>query len=257
MSVPPGGFEAAVGSIAKRLGDRPMLLAGMVGSNRGWREAPYVALPASVDAVARHLTWVEPGRIGIVPGLSMIGNGRADVMRGEEVQVFGLSGPREFAGDCTICHPGTHTKWIQRHNGKVTDFLTVMTGELFSILREHSILSPLLRDEPRVNEAFCKGVETALASGTLSAELFTVRAKVLLDRMDARNAPSYASGLLIGADLRAGLSLAVSEEVIVLGRPSLTRLYAAALARCGRRPREADGAQAFIAGIDAIRKALP
>jgi 2-dehydro-3-deoxygalactonokinase len=257
MSVPPGGFEEALGPIVQRLGNRPMLLAGMVGSNRGWREAPYVGLPASEHDLARNLTWIDPVRIGIVPGLSMANDGRADVMRGEEVQVFGLTGLDGFSGDCTICHPGTHTKWIQRRDGKVTDFLTVMTGELFSLLREYSILSPLLREEPQVNEAFCTGVDATLASGVLSAELFSVRARVLLDRMDASDAPSYASGLLIGSDLRAGLSLAVSDEVVVLGRPSLTRMYAAALARCGRKPREADGALAFIAGMNAIKKALP
>lgn len=253
MSVPAGGYAEAMRPIVREHGNRPMLLAGMVGSNRGWREAPYVELPAGIDDLVRRLTWIEPGRIAIVPGLSVANGGRADVMRGEEVQVFGLT----LLDGCTICHPGTHTKWVQLRDGKVTDFLTVMTGELFSLLREFSILAPLLHDDPLAGEAFCAGVEASLASGNLSADLFSVRARVLLGRLDEADAPSYASGLLIGADLRAGLPLASGEQIIVLGRPSLTRLYAAALAHCGRKTREVDGAEAFIAGMDAIRRALP
>ena len=42
LSIAAGGFPAAVAEIRKRLGDHPLLLAGMIGSNRGWKEAPYV-----------------------------------------------------------------------------------------------------------------------------------------------------------------------------------------------------------------------
>ena len=88
MSVAAGGFPEAVTEIRRRLGDLPLLLAGMVGSNRGWKEAPYVPCPAGMDELVKALVW--PGeREAIVPGVSFIGNGRADVMRGEEVQLLG------------------------------------------------------------------------------------------------------------------------------------------------------------------------
>ena len=50
LSVPAGGFPAAVAEIRDRLGDWPILFAGMVGSNRGWVEAPYVACPAGTES---------------------------------------------------------------------------------------------------------------------------------------------------------------------------------------------------------------
>src|SRR5438093_13406120 len=86
LSVPAGGFPAAVAELRSRLGDRPMLLAGMVGSNRGWVEAPYVPAPANGEDIARKLIWPEPGRTAIVPGVSYAEGEAADVMRGEEVQ---------------------------------------------------------------------------------------------------------------------------------------------------------------------------
>ena len=72
-------FPAAVAEIRQRLGDHPLLLAGMVGSNRGWKEAPYVPCPAGLEDLSGHLTWVGE-REAIVPGVSYVGNGRADVM---------------------------------------------------------------------------------------------------------------------------------------------------------------------------------
>lgn len=254
-SVAPGGFEQAVGEIRQRLGDRPMLLAGMIGSNRGWREAPYVPCPAGAKDLAGELLWTDD-RTAIVPGLSNLAEGRADVMRGEEVQAFGLAQMAGFGGSVSVCHPGTHTKWMRLSEGRVIDFRTIMTGELFGLLREHSILAPLLQLDTEVGDSFLTGVDVALAEGALSAELFGVRAKVLLAQMAEADASSYTSGLLIGCDMRAGMAMAESDEIVVLGRPTLTKLYAAALRSCGRKPREVDGAAAFVSGIHAVRAAL-
>ena len=85
LSVGRGEFEGAIAEIRERLGERPLLLAGMVGSNRGWVEAPYVPCPAGVDELVHGLVRVGEDVV-IVPGVSL-SNGRCDVMRGEEVQL--------------------------------------------------------------------------------------------------------------------------------------------------------------------------
>ena len=146
LSVPDGGFPAAVAEIRQRLGDKPLLLAGMVGSNRGWKEAPYVPCPAGIDEIAAKLVWAGE-REAIVPGVSYIGDGRADVMRGEEVQLLGAVAAGLVDPDALVCHPGTHNKWALLRRGNIHDFRTVMTGELFSLLKEHSILADLLQGE--------------------------------------------------------------------------------------------------------------
>src|SRR5437764_4719937 len=103
LSVPAGGFPDAVAEIRQRLGDQPLLLAGMIGSNRGWVEAPYVSCPASIDDLAGKLAWAGE-REAIVPGVSYVGDGRADVMRGEEVQLFGAIGSGLIDPDGLVCH---------------------------------------------------------------------------------------------------------------------------------------------------------
>jgi 2-dehydro-3-deoxygalactonokinase len=255
LSIPDGGFPAAIAEIRKKLGDKPLLMAGMVGSNRGWKEAPYVSCPAGIGELAQKLVW--PGeREAIVPGVSYLGNGRADVMRGEEVQLLGAVASGLVESDALVCHPGTHNKWTVLHNGQIQSFRTVMTGELFSLLKEHSILSDLLQEAVADNEVFKNAAREAIFNEMLPAELFSVRARVLLGQMKREDAASYASGLLIGTDVRIGMSVPTAAEVLVMGRPDLTRLYVAALGEAKRGAKELDGEHCFLAGILEIAKTI-
>jgi 2-dehydro-3-deoxygalactonokinase len=255
LSVPKGEFPAAVSEIRDRLGDLPLLLAGMAGSNRGWIDAPYVPCPAGIDDLVKNLVWAGE-REAIVPGVSYIGQGRADVMRGEEVQLLGGVADGLVNSEGFVCHPGTHNKWALLRHGKIQIFGTVMTGELFNLLKEHSILADLLQGPVEPNEAFKRGVRHALEREMLPAELFGVRAGVLLGQTSKDDAPSYTSGLLIGTDVRIGLAWPASARIGVMGRPELTRLYAAAITEAGREPIELDGEHCFIAGIRKIAEMI-
>jgi 2-dehydro-3-deoxygalactonokinase len=117
LGVGAGGFPEALSQITERLGERPLLLAGMIGSNRGWIEAPYAPCPAGLPELAAGLKWVERDRVAIVPGVSYLAGDKADVMRGEEVQILGAFGDGLVPADALICHPGTHNKWIRLDAG--------------------------------------------------------------------------------------------------------------------------------------------
>jgi 2-dehydro-3-deoxygalactonokinase len=255
LAVPGDGFPAAVAEIRERLGDHPLLLAGMIGSNRGWQDAGYVPAPAGIDDLVGALVW--PGeREAIVPGVSYLKNDRADVMRGEEVQLLGGVAAGLIDSDGLVCHPGTHNKWVTLRGGKINAFRTVMTGELFSLLKEHSILSDLLQGEVEPNDVFKEAARYAIYNEALPADLFGVRARVLLGQARKEDAASYASGLLIGSDVRIGLSLPTGAQVTAVGRPDLTRLYAAAIGEASRDAVELDGEQCFLAGVQEIAKRI-
>jgi len=255
LAVSGGGFPAAIAEIRERLGDHPLLLAGMIGSNRGWQDAGYVPTPAGIDDLVGALVW--PGeREAIVPGVSYLKNDRADVMRGEEVQLLGGIAAGLIDGDGLVCHPGTHNKWVTLRGGTINAFRTVMTGELFSLLKEHSILSDLLQGEVEPNDVFKEAARYAIYNEALPADLFGVRARVLLGQARKEDAATYASGLLIGSDVRIGLSLPTGAQVTAVGRPDLTRLYAAAIGEASRDAAELDGEQCFIAGVHEIAKRI-
>lgn len=233
----------------------PAVLCGMVGSNLGWTAVPYVDCPAGPGDLARAMVEVEPG-VRIAPGLRCPGlAGAPDVMRGEEVQVFGwLAGdPARRRGRQVVCHPGTHAKWILIEEGRIVRFVTAMTGELFAVLRQHSVLKS--DAEPGDEAAFDQGLAAAGDGGGLAARLFTARARVVGQGAPAESTPSYLSGLLIGAEAASApalLGVLDDEPVALLGDPGLTRWYARALSRAGRSASLHDGEAAAVAGLFAI-----
>lgn len=248
-SVPEGGIAAEIVRIRERLGDLPMLLGGMIGSNRGWHEVPYVPCPAGAHEVARAIVWIDP-RTGIVPGVCQASFGAPDVMRGEEVQIIGALASTIMPPDALVCLPGTHAKWTCISKGRITRFSTWMTGEIFALLREHSVLTPQMKGAARAGPGFAEGVEVS-ASGDPLARLFTLRAAAAL-HAPLTDGASYASGLLIGAEVRSGLALAPGQSPFIIGRPDLVALYAAAVAQLQGEATQVDGSEAFRSGIRAL-----
>ena len=255
LSIPQGGWDEAFAELKRVLGGaepRLALIAGMAGADRGWRDAGYRPCPATIDDLSRGLCWIEKGAVAIVPGLSVVGEGSSDVMRGEETQILGAVAAGLVPADCLACHPGTHTKWISVRDGHIIAFRTVMTGEVFALLKAHSILADRLQDDVTAGEDFDAGLDRGLPTGEVTADLFAVRAHALCGAGRISNGAAYASGLLIGADVRAGLAMRTEREVHVIGRADLAGLYALAIERSGRRAVAVDGGAAVRAGLRAI-----
>lgn len=238
----------------------PALLCGAVGSTVGWSTAAYTDCPASLDDLASALhAPTADGWVRIVPGVRWTGfNGQGDVMRGEETQLFGwLSADTARAcGRRIVCHPGTHSKWMVIEDGRLTRFVSTMTGELYALLRQHSILSASVAADDVFDEAvFGEGLTAASDGEALAARLFSVRARVVGYGRPVASTANYLSGLMIGAEVAATPALlgADAEEPIdLLGDPKLCGLYARAFAARGRRTETHDGDPAAIAGLFAI-----
>ena len=238
LTVEPGGFaavfEANFGDWMDTRATR-CLMAGMVGSKQGWVEAPYCPCPAGLDEiVARlmpvpHATEGKPRAVAIVPGVTCERGDVPDVMRGEEIKVLGAL---ELLGvaDATIVLPGTHSKWATVQRGRISAFSTVMSGEFYALLRQHSILARTLPpdDGPLDAAAFDRGVATAREAGSLMQTAFSVRTLALFERMPAAALPSYLSGLVIGEELRCR-PLDGVEQLVVIGAPVLAERFERAL----------------------------
>ena len=245
-----GVFAGQFGDWMKASG-APCLISGMAGSRQGWAEAPYVSCPAGPAELAEHLHWIERGRIAIVPGLSDSQGDVPDVMRGEEVQIFGAM---RLAGltDGLFVLPGTHSKWATARDGRVTGFRTFMTGEVYGLFAQHSILARTLDAEAALDEtAFLQGVERAGGNEGLLHNSFGVRALGLFGRLSPAQSASYLSGLLIGEEVRHQ-KLPENGEVIVVGASALVERYALALGTKGAKVRSF-GAEATWAGLRALQ----
>jgi 2-dehydro-3-deoxygalactonokinase len=232
-------FEAEFGDWMDVPGTR-CLMAGMVGSRQGWVEAEYVQCPCGIDDFVARLRAVGPEAskrhrdIAIVPGASCVNGSVPDVLRGEEVKVLGVL---ELLGadSAAVVSPGTHSKWMTVDDRRLAGFSTAMTGEVYALLRRHSILArsmPPEAEDVLDGAAFDDGVGRALRSCGLLQTAFGVRTRSLFDELPAASLASYLSGLVIGDELRCR-PLDTVGTVAVVGAPALTERYARALSLRG------------------------
>jgi 2-dehydro-3-deoxygalactonokinase len=251
-------FAAAVTPWDKAHGILPAVLCGMVGSTIGWREVPYLKCPAKPAAIAdAALRFEADGRaIAILPGLSCRGKtGAPDVMRGEETQILGvLRLHSQLAkGRHVFCLPGTHTKWVAVTDGAVTQFQTALSGELFELLRRHSVLARDSSDVDAQSPAFALGLEFARQKADLLHLLFSARSRVVTGEMAKGDAASYLSGLILGKDIATTTALfdiaLTDSPVQIICTPELAALYGKALGAYDVKSVAIDGDRAALAGL--------
>ena len=264
QQITDGQFSAALDTL---LGDwqddpAPRLACGMIGSRQGWIEAPYVRCPASLATLAEGIVRVPGAALFIVPGISTRdANGIPDVIRGEETQMVGAVDEREDR--VLAIMPGTHSKWTCVERGHILDFITYMTGEIYSVMLKHSILGRLAETAPRVpGPAFERGVKRGLGSGTLGHDLFGARTLALMGELGVGEVADWLSGLLIGREVRTARTWAQrhgydAARVRLVGSDTLVARYEQAFALADITVERAD-AHAAAAGLwrIAIRSGL-
>jgi 2-dehydro-3-deoxygalactonokinase len=199
----------------------PVVISGMAGARQGWVEAPYLHTPTRLDALHAGAVRVDADRdIRILPGIAQARADRPDVMRGEETQLLGTIDPA-FSG--LVCIPGTHSKWVKIEAGAIVGFATYMTGELFAVISQHSILAHAVEaaGQPAANSVpFREGLAAARASPSgLTSSLFRLRAAQLLGFEQRSDGIDRLSGLLIGSE--------ISDATARFGRPQRLRLLCA------------------------------
>ncbi|GAA0548533.1 2-dehydro-3-deoxygalactonokinase [Chitinophaga japonensis] len=210
----------------------PLIISGMASAAIGMMELPYATLPFAVngaDAVVHRAraTAAFPRDVLLLSGV----RSEEDVMRGEETQLAGCIMEDHDTAEGIFIFPGTHSKHIQVQQGQVRSFRTYMTGELFDLLRRHSVLKETVAGlealpPPALHSTFSEGVKAG-AAGNLLHTAFGVRARYLLgDTTKAANL-DYLSGLLIGTELQA-LQQAPAH-IYLCGGAHLQAAYAMAL----------------------------
>lgn len=237
----------------------PAILCGMVGSTLGWEVVPYLRCPVELSAIRQRLHCVNGAEppAWIVPGLKAERpDGGPDVMRGEETQLVGWAAAdsSRLVGEHLICLPGTHSKWVRVVDGRIESFVTAMTGELFGLLRTHSVLraaGPVTDDET----AFERGLQAAGDGNALASRLFTARSQVVGGDMASGQVESYLSGVLIGAEAAAVpelFAIRSGRRISIVGEAHLANRYRRALTGRGFTVDAYEGGEAALAGLTAL-----
>ncbi len=170
-------------------------------------------------------------------------------MRGEETQIAGfLTRDPHFEG--LLCLPGTHTKWVRVADGTVSGFTTMMTGEIFALLAEQSVLCHSIGagwDQDAFEEAVA-------APASAPGRLFELRARSLLEGLAPDAARAILSGRLIASELDAAAIGA--GPVVVMGSDAVAGHYARALDLRGASVTILDGDETVLAGLIQARNAI-
>jgi 2-dehydro-3-deoxygalactonokinase len=232
-------FQTTLAAICKpwdRLyGELPCLASGMIGSKQGWVDAGYLSTPCGFDSIAsaaKDASDLAGRRLWIMPGLRHIdaATQTSDVMRGEEIQVFGAN-----IENGVVVLPGTHSKWVKVVARKIISFKTFMTGEAYSLFRHQSILAKLMPAESSSSfdrEAFELGVRRSLnAPAEILHHLFNVRTHGLFNELTPEAQADFLSGVLIGSEISGGRGLFAADqgEIALIGEVALLDRYKIAL----------------------------
>jgi 2-dehydro-3-deoxygalactonokinase len=231
-------------------------LCGMAGARDGWVEAPYADCPATwVDwhYVSARFEW-RGVPVAILAGLACTdSDGVPDVMRGEETQLFGAIDRHPYlaSGRHLVVLPGTHNKWTLVEDGRITQFRTVPTGELYALLHDRSTLGPKVEshDPAHESEGFADGLRRS-GEGRLLTGLFAARAMRLRTGRSPSWAAGYLSGLLIGCEIaEARAILGDMPQITLIGDHRLCARYKQALEGQGRSIHMLDGDDCVLAGL--------
>ncbi|BEU76696.1 2-dehydro-3-deoxygalactonokinase [Enterobacter asburiae] len=247
--------EAVLAEVTQRWRDSatPVVMAGMVGSNVGWKVAPYLPVPAHFSTIGEQLTSVGDN-IWIIPGLCVSRDDNHNVMRGEETQLLGA---RALSPSSVYVMPGTHCKWVLADAEQIHDFRTVMTGELHHLLLTYSLVGAGLPEQETSSEAFAAGLERGIASPDVLPHLFEVRASHVLGNLPREQVSEFLSGLLIGAEVASMRDFIAHEQAItIVAGASLTSRYEQAFRAVGCNVSTLSGDTAFQAGIRSIAHAV-
>ena len=227
-------LETHIGKWDKAL---PIIASGMITSRQGWVELPYIACPATLTSIAAAMkahTSKHGRKLFFVPGISTRNaQGIADVIRGEETQVMGAT----EGGAERFVTPGTHSKWIDVLDSRIEGFSTYMTGEVFALLKNHSILGRLMTGETHSSGAFEKGVGAGLKdpAGFLH-NIFSTRTLGLFNEMPTDHLSSYLSGLVIGTEVAHAIAKnPANAQYRILATPALGEHYMTAMTIAGLR----------------------
>lgn len=258
----PSALLALVDQLTSTRQGGQVLICGMAGARQGWLEAPYLEAPTDLRDLARsavHPPFPDASfSVSILPGVCQRRDGE-NVMRGEETQLLGLAAIMPgYAGP--VCMPGTHSKWAWLDGSTISRFTTAMTGEVFEILKTHSVLRHSLTGDlggPERENGFQAGARDGLDHPeSLLGQLFGVRAGSLLSARPPDWCAGYLSGLLIGTEIAANRSQIGADPVPLIGSATLCALYARVLAMTGATGRVVDSTEVVLAGLKAARASL-
>jgi 2-dehydro-3-deoxygalactonokinase len=233
-----------------------VLASGMLGARQGWMEAPYEKTPCNLNNINYVSPLVNDDRFSlkIFSGVSQINP--PDVMRGEETQVAGFFNQNlNFNG--SVCLPGTHSKWIKVKNGLIEHFKTYMSGELFEVIKNNTVLTHSLMSEKIDKKEFLNSANKIFQNPEyLTSALFQIRADDLINSRGPEIYNSRLSGYLLGIELLGAKEHWEKRDIALIGGEKVMELYESLLEDKVLTIKKFSAEDMVLEGLKSFRKNL-
>lgn len=201
-------IKEGLSKLAERDGAECIIASGMLTSEFGICPLEHIKAPAGIAELHNsmekvHLPDISDKAFYFIRGVKTAGGDFSDMdmMRGEETELAGLS--EDLRENCIYVLPGSHSKVIETDTlGRITDFSTMLTGEMIAALSGGTILKSAfdLKTAALDEEYLQKGFAYCKACG-INKGLFKVRViRNMLSESEDR-AYSFFMGVLLCGEI--------------------------------------------------------
>lgn len=191
--------------------------SGMLTSDLGILEIPHISAPARlIDFLKNCKIIISEDFFQIpfilVPGMKNLTDvtdiniDTMDMLRGEEVETFGLLEQLKPTGKGLIILPGSHTKYLLiGENQTLLASYSTLGGEVLSAIRGNTILSNSIGKgliEVIDKDQLLAGYQASESVG-LTRCFYHIRLQHLFSNLDANERANYLVGAVLQSDLKA------------------------------------------------------
>lgn len=199
---------------------KAIVASGMITSEYGLCALEHTTLPAGIEQLHNTMCEVSIEDITSIPfsfirGVKMSDGTleTSDIMRGEETELMGLID--DESQDAVYVLPGSHSKLIYVNNGQITDFCTLMTGEMIAALSGNTILRTSfdLNNSTLVDEYLFMGYSFCIKNG-VNKTLFKTRVLDTVLKCSKNETYSFFMGAVLCAEIENIINQSASKVVI-------------------------------------------
>lgn len=197
-----------------------IIASGMITSEYGLCPLEHITIPAGITELHNTMYETVLEDVSEIPfvfirGVKMLGEtlDKTDVMRGEETELIGIL----KEGNGVYVLPGSHSKIIYVVNNKISEFSTMMTGEMIAALSQNTLLkaSVDLEKSNAVDEYVFKGYEYCSENG-INMALFKVRVLDTIFKCSKDEIYSFFMGVVLCDEIKKILK-ADSDNIVIGG----------------------------------------
>ena len=211
-----------------------ILASGMITSEHGLMEIPHIKTPAGKRELHAAMREVVLDDISDIPFVFISGVKTdatelcgIDIMRGEEAEIFGISGGL----DGVYILPGSHSKIVTVEGGKIIGFKTMLTGEMIATLLDGTILKGSfdLANVSLDKEYLFRGYEYCREHG-INEALFKVRILKNVLKANEDELYSFYMGIILCNEVNYIISIP-AQRIVVGGKKSLKDILTSLLSK--------------------------